>query len=93
MIKRMFSLLLIHTLLLSLAACGGGDASVTAPTSNVEAVIVDTADYSKLAAQSVDVSELYPDAVVVDIADAADEAAGITVTNDIVYYEAGRDFT
>ncbi|MBQ3127230.1 MAG: carbohydrate-binding domain-containing protein [Clostridia bacterium] len=87
--KRLLSLLLTLTMLLTLAACGGD----TAPSADQ----IGSSDSPGLTewdmhAHSVDLTDLYPDAVFVEISDAAD-TAGITVTNDIVYYEAGRDFT
>ena len=80
-------------MLLSLAACGGSDTTDTAETSN-EAAETNRVEAST-AVQSTDLSALYPDAVYVTVSDdgVTTEDDSITVTNDIVYYEEGHDFT
>ena len=87
--KRLLSLLLTLTMLLTLTACGGDTASSADQIGSSNSPGLTEWD---MHARSVDLTDLYPDAVFVEISDAAD-TEGITVTNDIVYYEAGRDFT
>ena len=93
--KKLVTFFLTLAMVLSLAACGGSasgsaDASSTAGTAAETNEVVAAA-----AAQSVDVSALYPDAVTVELSDSGitTDDDSITVTNDIVYYEAGHDFT
>lgn len=97
--KKLISLILTLTMLLTLAACGGDpqptepDSSVT-PDSPADTAVQNGWDVS---AQSVDVSELYPDATYVELSDSdisvSGDASAVSTDNDIVYYEAGKDFT
>ena len=87
--------MLALAMLLTLAACGGGDTDVPPVPEVLSDVVemIDTDWYKDTPAQPGEVSGLPEDAVYVNISNAANEEAGITVTDDIVYYEAGRDFT
>ena len=93
--KRVFSLMIAFAMLLTLAACGGDDTAVSDVAEAAPNVVemLDTDWYKDTPAQPGDVTQLPERAVYVELSNAADEKAGITVTNDIVYYEAGRDFT
>ena len=88
--KRLFAVVL--TLLLGLTACSV-DAGVAESGAPDGVEMIDTDWYRDTPAQPGDVSGLPEGTVYVELSDAANEEAGITVTNDIVYYEAGRDFT
>ena len=93
--KKLLSILMALTMLLTLAACGGEDTVQTSDTANQD-VTNDIDGNMSAAAQSVDVSALYPDAVAVTVSDdgvTSDAPDAVTVANDIVYYEAGHDFT
>ena len=76
--KRMTSVLLAAVMLLSFAACGG---AADAPVGGSPVV-------------NVPVEEAYAHAVPIVLSDdMTDAPAGVTLSNDIVYYEAGHDFT
>ncbi|MBQ3258453.1 MAG: carbohydrate-binding domain-containing protein [Oscillospiraceae bacterium] len=76
--KRYFTLLLAAVLVMSLAACG-------------ESVQEEQTDNG---AAPVDVTEAYSHASHIELSDDMTETpAGVTLSRDIVYYEAGKDFT
>ena len=81
MMKRMLAILLAAAMLVSLAACGGTN--------------TDTDDNAQVTPEVLaPVTERYADAVHIALSDDMTEApAGVALSNDIVYYEAGRDFT
>ena len=79
--KRLLAVLMAAAMLLSFAACGGTN--------------TDTDDSAQVTPEVLaPVTERYADAVHIDLSDDMTEApAGVSLSRDIVYYEAGKDFT
>ena len=86
--KQIVSFVLAWAMLLTLTACSGGTGASGTDDSAVYSGIQTDWD---VPAQSAALSDLFPDGVYVDVTNP--DAAGVTVSHDIVYYEAGHDFT
>ena len=79
--KRLLAVLMAAAMLLSLAACGGTNTNTDDGAEVTPEVLAP-------------VTERYADAVHIALSDDMTEApAGVSLSRDIVYYEAGKDFT